>query len=203
MTKQTFDIAAILAAEGAPPAKAAILQAALTLFSRRGIDGVSIRDVAEAAGFTNPALYKHYKSKEAMAADLFETCYRHMVARMERAARSDLPFHGALDGYMEALMQLYVDAPEALDFVNDNLPRFWGGMPESLKARTQVTQVRELLTRGRKEGAVTKDQPLELQVVFVVGVVGQLARMARQGGLSKPITSYRKEGFLMLEKLFA
>ncbi len=203
MTRSTFDIAALLAEDGAAPAKAAILKAALTLFAANGIDGVSIRDVAEEAGFTNPALYKHYKSKEAMAADLFETCYRFMVARMERAAHAGLPFHGALDGYMATLMQLYVDAPEALDFVNDNLPRFWGDMPEGLKARTQVTQVRELLLRGRKEGAVTRDQPLELQVVFVVGVVGQLARMARQGGLSKPVTAYRKDCFVMLEKLFA
>ena len=94
MTKRNFDISAVLAEEGAPPAKAAILSAALKLFAAKGIDGVSIRDVAAAAGFTNPALYKHYKSKEAMAGDLFETCYRHMVARMEAATKSDLPFHG-------------------------------------------------------------------------------------------------------------
>lgn len=190
-------------AEGMPPAKAAILSAALKLFSASGIDGVTIRDVAAAAGFTNPALYKHYKSKEAMAADLFELCYRDMVARLEKASRSDLPFHGALDGYLSELMAYYADAPEALDFINDNLPRFWPMMPKDLKTRTQVTQVRELLMRGRKEGAVTKDQSLELQVVFVMGLIGQLARMARQGGLSKPITTYRKEALVMLEKLFA
>lgn len=198
MKAQPFQIA-----PDAPPAKQAILKAALKLFAARGIDGVSIRDVAEAAGFTNPALYKHYKSKEAMAADLFETCYREMVARMEKPLRERLPFHGALDEYMRALMELYEAAPEPLDFIGDNLGRFWGGMPAELKTRTQVTQVRQLLQQGRKEGAVTKDQPLELQVVFVMGLINQLARMARQGGLTKPITQYRKEGFVMLEKLFA
>ncbi|MBN4046661.1 TetR/AcrR family transcriptional regulator [bacterium AH-315-P15] len=187
----------------APPAKQAILRAALKLFAARGIDGVTIRDVAAEAEFTNPALYKHYKSKEAMAADLFETCYREMVARMEPALKSDLTFHRALDHYLSTLMELYEDAPEALDFVNDNLPRFWPEMPKELKSRTQVTHVRELLKQGRKEGAVTKDQPLEMQVVFVMGMINQLSRMARQGGLSKPITAYRKEGFAMLEKLLA
>jgi len=190
-------------APDAPPAKQAILKAALKLFAANGIDGVTIRDVASASGFTNPALYKHYKSKEAMATDLFETCYREMVARMEAPLRQGLPFHGALDEYLRTLMELYDAAPEAIDFVADNLPRFWPEMPEELKTRTQVTQVRELLKQGRKEGAVTRDQPLEMQVVFVMGLINQLARMARQGGLSKPITAYRKDGFVMLEKLFA
>ena len=98
-------------APDAAPAKQAILKAALKLFAARGIDGVTIRDVAEEAGFTNPALYKHYKSKEAMAADLFETCYREMVARMEAPLRQDLPFHGSLDEYLRALMELYEAAP--------------------------------------------------------------------------------------------
>jgi len=184
------------------PAKQAILRAALELFAERGIDGVTIRDVAAEAGFTNPALYKHYASKEAMAADLFESCYREMVARMEPTLAAGLGFHEALDRYLTTLMDLYQTAPQALDFINDNLPRFWSAMPASLRRRTQVSQVRELLRQGRREGVVSKAQPLELQVVFVLGLVGQLARMARQGGLSKPMPAYRKDGLAMLEKLF-
>ncbi len=188
-------------APDAPPAKQAILRSALKLFAARGIDGVTIRDVAGEAGFTNPALYKHYKSKEAMAADLFEGCYREMVGRMEMALKTELPFHEALDKYLSTLMKLFEQAPEALDFINDNLPRFWPTMPSELKTRTQVTHVRELLKQGRRTGAVTKEQSLELQVVFVMGVIGQLARMARQAGLTKSISAYRKESLAMLEKL--
>jgi len=198
MTTKPFQIA-----PNAPPAKQAILKAALKLFATRGVDRVTIRDVAAASGFTNPALYKHYKSKEAMAEDLFATCYREMTLRMEAPLREHVPFHGALDAYLTTLLKLYETAPEPLDFVNDNLGRFWLQMPEELKKRTQVTQVRQLLQRGRKEGAVTKDQTLEMQVVFVMGLFAQLGRMARAGGLSKPISAYKKEGFIMLEKLFA
>jgi len=190
-------------ASDAAPAKQAILGAALKLFAARGVDGVTIRDVAEEAGFTNPALYKHYKSKEDMAQDLFEVCFREMVARMEVGLRADMPFHGAMDHYLTTMMELYTAAPEGLDFVNDNMGRFWPHVPEELNHRTQVTQVREILMRGRKEGAVTRDQPLELQITFVLGLFAQLARFARHDGLSKSITAYRKDCFLMLEKLFA
>ena len=190
-------------ASDAPPAKQAILGAALKLFAACGVDGVTIRDVAEEAGFTNPALYKHYKSKEDMAQNLFEACFREMVARMEVGLKGDMPFHGQLDHYLTTMMELYKASPEGLDFVNDNMGRFWPQVPEEMATRTQVSQVREILQRGRKEGAVTKDQPLELQVTFVLGLFAQLARFARHDGLSKPITSYKKECFLMLEKLFA
>ena len=58
-----------------PPAKREILSAALKLFSRRGLAATSIRDIAEESGYTNPALYKHFESKEELALHLFETCH--------------------------------------------------------------------------------------------------------------------------------
>lgn len=49
-----------------------ILRAALELFVERGIDGTSISDIARAAGVAQGALYRHFKSKEALAWHLFE-----------------------------------------------------------------------------------------------------------------------------------
>ena len=43
--------------EDDPPAKRQILRAAMKLFSERGLDGTSIRDIARESGFTNPALF--------------------------------------------------------------------------------------------------------------------------------------------------
>jgi AcrR family transcriptional regulator len=40
-----------------------ILAIAATLFTRRGFDGVSIREIADAAGISGPSLYHHFDSK--------------------------------------------------------------------------------------------------------------------------------------------
>ena len=48
-------------AEGDPPAKRAILETALDLFAERGVDSVTVRDIAARTGFTNPALFRHFK----------------------------------------------------------------------------------------------------------------------------------------------
>ena len=57
------------------PAKRKILTTALTLFVRDGLCETSVRDIAKASGFTNPALFKHFKSKDDLARYLFERCY--------------------------------------------------------------------------------------------------------------------------------
>ena len=75
--------------EDDPPAKRQILRAAMKLFSERGLDGTSIRDIARESGYTNPALYKHFAGKEELALHLFETCHRRLWAKCHAAILSD------------------------------------------------------------------------------------------------------------------
>lgn len=44
--------------------RAEILEAAAKLFSRRGYDGVGMREIADAAGILGGSLYYHFKSKQ-------------------------------------------------------------------------------------------------------------------------------------------
>jgi AcrR family transcriptional regulator len=69
-----------------PPAKRALLSEGLKLFASHGVDAVSVRDIARATGFSNPVLFRHFASKEALAAALFETCYRQLVEALDSAA---------------------------------------------------------------------------------------------------------------------
>src|SRR3990170_83922 len=50
-----------------------IVDVAARLFSQKGYKGVSIRDIAQACGVTNAALYYHFKNKE----DLYLAVLRH------------------------------------------------------------------------------------------------------------------------------
>ena len=71
-----------------PPAKREILVAALALFVRDGLCETSIRDIAKESGFTNPALFKHFRSKDHLARFLFERCYLELVHLITNAAAS-------------------------------------------------------------------------------------------------------------------
>lgn len=52
--------------------KEKILEAAIELFSERGVSAVSVRDITKAVGIKESALYNHYKSKDALLDDILE-----------------------------------------------------------------------------------------------------------------------------------
>lgn len=69
--------------------KEKIVEAALELFSLRGYDGVSVRDIARAVGIRESSLYNHFESKRAIFDGIVDFC----VQQSERYFReSSLPF---------------------------------------------------------------------------------------------------------------
>jgi AcrR family transcriptional regulator len=50
-----------------------IVHEAIRLFSRHGFNGVTIRQLADACGITEPALYRHFSSKEAIYVAVLDT----------------------------------------------------------------------------------------------------------------------------------
>jgi TetR/AcrR family fatty acid metabolism transcriptional regulator len=60
-----------------------LLQAALRVFARDGIDGASVADIAEAAGVAKGSVYLYFDSKEALAGDLV----RHLFVYPDEGAR--------------------------------------------------------------------------------------------------------------------
>src|SRR5258708_36042930 len=49
--------------------------AATSLFAERGIDGTSMRDIAEAAGVREAAIYRHFAGKDELAREIFLSLY--------------------------------------------------------------------------------------------------------------------------------
>ena len=64
--------------------KRRILEHALTLFSEKGFDAVSVGQIADAVGIKAPSLYKHYKSKQ----DIFDAILDEMAVRYQQQTAS-------------------------------------------------------------------------------------------------------------------
>lgn len=52
--------------------KEKIFDVALDLFSKKGYDSVSLREIAEEVGIRKSSIYSHYSSKEAILMDIFD-----------------------------------------------------------------------------------------------------------------------------------
>lgn len=55
--------------------EARLLAAALRLFAERGVDGTTMRDVAEAVGITKATLYHYFSGKDALFAAIFRRAH--------------------------------------------------------------------------------------------------------------------------------
>ena len=168
------------------PAKQKIVIAALDLFVRDGLCETSVRDIARASGFSNPALFKHFPSKAALASYLFERCYLELYNLITGAIRSGDTFarkqHAVIGAYMAALEQ----DRNAVLYVQDNLRQFWPKMPVALRKHTILGEVRTLLELGRKEGAVTTTLDIGLLTVAWIGTLQQFARAQYFGEFKLP-----------------
>jgi AcrR family transcriptional regulator len=176
--------------ESDPPAKRMIMIEALRLFSRKGLRETSIRDIAEATGYTNPALYKHFSGKDELARELFVACYRECTRSLDAAMSATETFELRL----RALVQTYAagfDAnPDVVMFATEHLAHFWPEVPRSMKKRTIITLIRDLIELGEAEARVPNDIDIDVRVAVVAGALSQLSRLIYLGGLRGPASKH-------------
>ena len=184
---------AFFISEADAPAKRTIMIEGLRLFSRKGLRETTIRDIAAATGYTNPALYKHFSSKDELALQLFVACYRELTRALDAKMRTDNSF----DLRLRALVRTYTTSfdayPDAVMFAIDHLTRFWRDVPRALKKRTIITLIRELVELGEAEGCVPRDVDIEVRVSMIAGALGQLSRLVYLGGISGPASTYNDD----------
>jgi AcrR family transcriptional regulator len=90
----------------APPTRRLeILSAAAELFARHGYHGASIGDLGRAVGLTGPALYRHFRGKEALLAEmLLDISERLLTEGRRRVAAAESPEHA-----LDALLRWHID----------------------------------------------------------------------------------------------
>jgi AcrR family transcriptional regulator len=155
-----------------PAADRAILQAALKLFIKHGIDGASIEQIAERAGVARTTVYRRWSSKEALLAQAMA------VARgaPEQRAMASRVASGSLAQRMVDALAETVTAPNYRKLV----ARLAGSVPNCpalmsiywtnyLVPRRQM--VRELLERARARGLLREDSDPEILLDLIGGAI--------------------------------
>ena len=82
-----------------------ILTAAAELFAHHGFHGVGIDDIGAAVGISGPALYRHFRSKDAILGEMLNSISRYLLEG--GTARASQP--GDAPEVLEALVRFHVD----------------------------------------------------------------------------------------------
>lgn len=91
--------------QGTTEVRERIIAAARDLFADRGLDGVSMRGVAERVGVTATALYHYFENKDELVREVVGSGFREFGRYLEAAAREHP--HGSL-ARVRALGEAYV-----------------------------------------------------------------------------------------------
>ena len=132
--------------------KKKVERAALDLFAARGVDGVSIAEIAAAAGVSQGALYRHYPSKQEMAWALFSAAYLRTGAELDAIRAREPDFPGRIGAMVRHFCLLYDSDPALFRFMliaqHDLLPRIEAGQ------RTPVDAVADAVADAVRAGEI-------------------------------------------------
>ncbi len=87
-----------------------IIEVAAPLFNQRGFAGCSVQDVMEAAGLGKGGIYRHFESKEELAAAAFEYGYGETI----KQRRIGLDEIESAIGKLRHMVKHFVDIPSAV-----------------------------------------------------------------------------------------
>ncbi len=164
--------------------KTGIEDAAIELFATRGISSTTVKDIADRAGVTEGALYRHYESKLQMAWRLYCREVGVFLGEFVPLLRqSGDTLDGRVLAAVKFIYKYYRDTPEKLAFVllaRRNFPdRGLDGEQEVINPDDVVQQfVKEEIACGR----VPKSDTV-LMMAMLRGVVLEPILMHRDGRL--------------------
>jgi AcrR family transcriptional regulator len=189
--------------EDDPPAKRQILRAAMKLFSERGLDGTSIRDIARESGYTNPALYKHFAGKEELALHLFETCHRRLWSRCHAAIDAAKSFDDKLEAHIGQVLALVDEHPDAMAFLSDSARVLWPKAGPSVRRHTMIGLARELMSHAPRPRRGQAALNLDLAAASLQGTLAELARMLEVGVVAGPAVRWKADLVALFSRVSA
>ena len=158
-----------------------LLDTAARLFSERGYDATSISQLVEELGVTRMTLYAHARSKEELAAAIYERAILWYRENLPRWVRPGDPPALRLRGLVRLQLEAVKSLKHGMHFVHRQL----GGLTPRAEWRAWWRELDEELGRivaeGRKKGEIPKHvDPIVLRRTFWA-VVSDLPRWYRPG----------------------
>ena len=147
--------------------KAAVINAALKLFTEKGFAGVSIKEIAALAVVSQVSIYNYFGSKEALVAECVNIVIHDTLQRAEEILVKDIIFIDKLKlalslcteelskSVSEYFTNIALDDPALVELLNYNINRF------------KMKIYRDYVELGKQEGIIDNTIPTDTFLDFI------------------------------------
>ena len=162
--------------------RAAVLDAAVALFIRKGYDATSIDDIARSLGVTKSAVYHHVASKEQLLADALDEALDELDLTVERATTGVGPASQRLRDALHRSVEVLLEHQPAVTL----LLRVHGNSATEVAALDRRRRIDRalagLVREAADEGALRADLDPDVVSRLLFGMVNSLVEWYRPSG---------------------
>jgi AcrR family transcriptional regulator len=123
-----------------------IVRAATSLFAQRGVDATSMRDIAEAAGVREAAIYRYFAGKDEMSREIFASWYGWYNRQLREIVRGPGGTKAKVFNAARLELSAAKEHTEAFTYFCENEPRFIRSLPAG------VPRARDIFIKLIKDG---------------------------------------------------
>lgn len=168
-------------------ARPKIERAALKLFIHEGVEAATTREIAENAGVSEGALYRHYKGKDELALHLFKETHKRLGEMMVDALSIDGSLEERVRAAVTAYCQLADDDFLLFSFHLVSIHRY---IPYDKKRDDDPVSITEKIIEMLMEsGEIPKGNPA-LKASMVLGIVMQAGQNKIYNRLPGPFSQH-------------
>ena len=165
-----------------------ICEAALALFASKGVDGATVRDIAQAVGVSEGALYRHFRSKEEIARDIFATRYAALARDVLEIGIGEGGLESRIGALTRRFTTLFDEEPALFAFLLVNQHQHLGEV-SGAAAENPVEALRAVFEEAIRRGEIEPDDP-DLLAAMALGLVVQPAVFSIYKRLPAPLGRY-------------
>ncbi len=173
---------------------------AAELFTKKGYDAVSIREICEKVGVGKPALYYYFRDKESLLVALIDEAYR---VGFDYLSRHTMPhwewkrkFHGLLKAASlysreyPVLIRFFFSLPHMV------VPPNVGRKVEALKQQ-ELNFFTDLLKEGKRVKCISKEVDLDILLSLLLGSIQLMVTKPRGSEIPYPWHDHDVEELFM------
>ena len=175
--------------------EAAILNAAKSIFQRKGMDGARMQEIANEAGINKALLHYYYRSKQLLFEAVFKNAFKLLAPQLNKVLNSDDSLNDKIKNFTKNYISFTIKHPYLPNFIINELNR----NPEFVQKLTSekhfptITKFKQQVTENVKNGIIKPIKAEQLLIhILALNIFPFIASQLLKGFLTVNDEEYKQ-----------